>query len=125
MAIVFNDWELQFLQATLNRWRQYKSVGKGQEGDDTFISLVASIQSKVQVISNTPISFSAQENNFIQMLLYASKQDYGRGAGNSVFEDTRSQVQQRTVQLNNDILAKLRGDPIVLINPGETESEES
>ena len=126
-SILFNGWELQFLQQTLNRWYDYK--GKGAYGGGTFSdaeqAIVKSIRPKVQVVEGTLVSFTPKENNFLQTVLYAGRQDYGRGSGNSVFESTRTQVQQRTVQLTLNILEKLRGSIPTLINPGETEALES
>jgi hypothetical protein len=121
--IIFNRWELQYLQQTLNRWYNYKGVGSFSDAEHT---LVENIKTKCQVVGGTPISFTSQENNFLQSLFYSAKQDYGRGSGNAVFETgVRGQVQQRTVQITADILAKLRGVLPSIINPGETEALES
>lgn len=123
MVLTFNFWELQFLQQTLNRWRDYGGVGNFSPEEKT---LVLAILRKVQVVDGTPVSFTAQENNFLQSLLYMGRQDYGRGSGGSVYETgVRGQVQQRTVQLTADILAKLRNAIPPVINPGETEALES
>lgn len=124
MAIIFNDWELQYLQQTLNRWYDYKgsSTGGGSFGGEQH-TLVASIKAKVQVASGISVSLTPEENNFLQSVLYVGRQDYGRGSGNSVFETgVRGQVQQRTVQITADILAKLRNALPPIINPGETEA---
>jgi hypothetical protein len=126
--LTFNGWELQYLQQTLNRWSDYK--GSGSYGGGTFSDaeqvLVRSIKTKVQVVANQPVLFTSEENNFLQTVLWTGRQDYGRGSGNSVFETgVRQQVQQRTVQINADILAKLRNALPPIINPGETEALES
>lgn len=124
--LTFNGWELQYLQATLNRWYDYKGHGAGGGTfSDAEHLLVNSIRLKVQVVENTPVLFTPEENNFLQSLLWQGRQDYGRGSGNSVFENTRGQVQQRTVQINADILAKLRNTLSPIINAGETEALES
>ena len=121
--LIFNPWELQYLQQTLNRWYDYKGEGSFSSVEH---GTVASIKSKVNVVNGTPVSLTPEENNFLQSLLYGARQDYGRGSGNSVFETgTRGQVQQRTVQLTADILAKLRNSLPPIINPGETEALES
>jgi len=121
--LIFNGWELQYLQQTINRWYDYKGIGPFSNEER---AIVASIKTKVQVVDGTEVSLTAEENNFLQSLLYMGRQDYGRGSGGAVFETgVRGQVQQRTVQLNLDILAKLRGTLPVLINPGETEALES
>jgi hypothetical protein len=123
----FNTWELQYLQQTLNRWHDYKGHGAGGGTfSDAEHKLVASIQKKVQVVAGTSIVFTAEENNFMQSLLWRARADYGRGSGGSVFETgVRGQVQQRTVQITADILAKLRGTKPIIVNPGETEALES
>jgi hypothetical protein len=126
-SLTFNFWELQYLQQTLNRWYDYKGNGAGGGTfSDAERSLVQSIKKKVQVVDGTPVIFNADENNFLQSILYMGQQDYGRGSGGSVFETgVRGQVQRRTVQINADILAKLRNALPPIINPGETESLES
>lgn len=121
--LIFNGWELQYLQQTLNRWHDYKGNGVFSGTEQ---GLVATIRLKLQVVDGTLVSLTPAENNFLQSLLYIGYQDYGRGSGGSVFETgVRGQVQQRTVQLNSNILAKLRGALPVLLNPGETEALES
>jgi hypothetical protein len=122
-TLLFTPWELAYLQQTLNRWYDYKGVGAFSDKEH---GLVASIRIKCQVADGTPVSLTPEENNLLQSLLYIGYQDYGRGSGGSVFETgVRGQVQQRTVQINSDILAKLRGALPVLLNPGETEALES
>ena len=126
--LTFNQWEIQYLQKTLNRWYDYK--GQGAYGGGTFSdaeqTLVRSIKTKVQVVAGQPVSLTTEENNFLQTILWTGRQDYGRGSGNSVFETgVRGQVQQRTVQINADILAKLRNALPPIINSGETEALES
>lgn len=123
MTLTFNGWELQYLQQLISRWHNYKGIGSFSDVEH---ALIASIKPKVQVVDGTPITFTPEENNLLQTLLYIGKQDYGRGSGGTVFETgVRGQVQQRTVQLNSDILAKLRGALPDIINPGETEALES
>lgn len=124
-TIYLNGWELNYLQSTLNRWYDYKGIGTFSDEEQDIIS---SIKSKVNTVQTTsrrtskpmansvPVSLSPAEDNFLQSLLYVGKQDYGRGAGNSVFETgVRLQVQQRSVEINSSILAKLQGNkpPIV------------
>lgn len=127
MAILFNPHELQYLQQTLSRWHDYKGHGAGGGTfSDVEHKIVEAIQKKVQVTSGTPVSFTPREANFLKNILYVGKQDYGRGSGNSVFETgVRAQVQQRTVQINGAILAKLNNEPVPVVNPGETEALES
>lgn len=118
--ISFNPWEIQYLEQLLNRWHDYKGTGSFSIEEH---SMVESIQKKVQMVSTLTILFTPNENNFLQSLIYRARADYGRGSGNSVFETgVRNQVQQRTVQLMIDILAKLRGTIPEIINPGETEA---
>jgi len=121
-SLIFNQWELDWLQQTINRWYDYKGVGSFSSVEHEYVE---SIKAKVQVADGTAILFTPEENNFLQSLLYNGQQDYGRGSGNSVFENTRGQVQQRTVQITADILAKLRNAIPPIINPGETEALES
>lgn len=118
--LTFNFWELNYLQQTLNRWHDYKGVGSFSDEEHVYIS---SIKAKVQVVAGTIITLTPNENNFLQSILWQSRADYGRGSGGSVFDTgPRGQVQQRTVQLTADILAKLRGSLPPIINPGETEA---
>lgn len=125
-GLLFNGWELQYLQATLNRWHDYKGHGLGGGTfSDAERLLVETIRHKVQVVDGTPITFTSEEKYFLEKILYDGKQNYGRGGGNAVFESTRTQVQQRTVFLNSSILAKLQGWPAPIVNPGETEALES
>lgn len=123
MGIKFNFWELQYVQSLASRWSDYKGVGSFSVAEHV---LIDSIKRKVQVVDGTEVLFTPEESNFLQSLLYIGKQDYGRGSGGTVSETgVRGQVQQRTVILNNSILAKLRGDIPPIINPGETEALES
>jgi hypothetical protein len=115
--LIFNGWELAYLQQTINKWYDYKGVGAFSDEER---ALVASIKTKVQVADGVEVSFTPAENNFLQSLLYMGRQDYGRGSGGSVFETgVRGQVSQRTVQLTADILAKLRGMPPSITLPAE------
>ena len=125
--LLFNIWELQYLQQTLNRWHDYKGSGAGGGTfSDAEHILVASIQKKVQVVAGVAVLFTSEENLFLQSLLWRARADYGRGSGGSVFETgVRGQVQQRTVQITADILAKLRGTAPPVVLPGETEALES
>lgn len=119
----FNYWELNYLQATLNRWYDYKGAGVFSDAE---VGLVRSIRTKVQVTDGTEVSFSPEENKFLQSLFYVAKQDYGRGSGRDVFDaNIRLDCQQRTVQIAADILAKLRGEIPPIVNPGPTEALES
>jgi hypothetical protein len=121
--IIFNSWELQYLQQLIQRWDGYRGQGSFSDAEHTIIS---SIKTKVQVADGVPVAFDTVENNFLQSLLLIGKQDYGRGSGQSVFETgVRGQVQQRTVFINSSILAKLRGQPVPIVLPGETEALES
>lgn len=117
MEILFNPYELQYLQQTIVRWSFYKGIGTFTPEE---VSIITSIKTKVQVVAGVPVSFTPAESNFLQSLLYMGKQDYGRGSGNSVFETgVRLQVQQRSVALNASILAKLHGQPAPIINVPE------
>jgi hypothetical protein len=119
--LIFDGWELQYLQQTMSRWHDYKGHGAGGGTfSDRERILVSSIKTKVQVVAGTPVSFTPEENNFLQTVFYQSRQDYGRGSGGSVFETgVRNQVQQRAVYLNASILAKLRGNLPLIIAPLE------
>ena len=70
--------------------------------------MLVSMLAKVQVAPGTPISFTAAEADMLRTLLYIGKQDYGRGSGGSVFETGVRTGQQRTVEINGSILAKLK-----------------
>jgi hypothetical protein len=120
-SLTFDGWELQYLQSTLTRWHDYKGHGAGGGTfSDAERQLVLSIRTKVQVVEGSSVSFTAQENNFLQSILYESRQNYGRGSGGSVFETgVRQQVQQRAVYLNAAILAKLRANLPPIIAPLE------
>lgn len=120
--ITFNPQELQYLEQTLNRWHDYRGTGSFSAEEHV---IIRNIRGKVQMVNSPSILFTPEENNFLQSLIYRARADYGRAAGNSVFENTRGQVQQRTVQLMVDILAKLRGTIPEIINPGETEALQS
>src|SRR5271170_3463203 len=105
--IYFNPYELNYLQSTVRRWYDYKGTGTGGSNfSPAGHALTTTILAKVQITADKPITFTNEEADLLRSLLYMGKQDYGRGSGNSVFEDTRSQVQQRSVQLNGAILAK-------------------
>jgi|SRR5665213_1239070 len=120
--LIFNGWELQYLQTTINRWYDYKGVGSFSDAEHR---LIESIKTKVQVVDGTTILLTPEESNFLQTIIYTGQQDYGRSSGSSLVEDTRGQRQQRTVQITADILAKLRNATPPIINPGETEALES
>ncbi len=119
--LIFDGWELQYLQSTLTRWHDYKGHGAGGGTfSDAERTLVFSIRTKVQVVEGTSVSLTAAENNLLQNIFYQSRQDYGRGSGGSVFETgVRQQVQQRAVYLNAAILAKLRNALPPIIAPLE------
>lgn len=119
--LIFDGWELQYLQQTLSRWHDYKGHGAGGGTfSDAERKLVFSIKGKVQVADGTSVSFTPEESNFLQSILYQNRQDYGRGSGGAVFETgVRQQVQQRSVYLNAAILAKLRGTLPPVIAPLE------
>jgi len=119
--LIFDGWELQYLQQTLSRWHDYKGNGAGGGTfSDTERALVQSIQKKVQVVAGITVSFTSEENAFLQSVFMRARADYGRGSGGSVFETgVRQQVQQRSVYLNAAILAKLRGALPPIIAPLE------
>ena len=121
MALTFNYYEQNYLQVTVRRWYDYKGTGVGGSNFSAEEhAMLVSMLAKVQVAPGTPISFTAAEADMLRTLLYIGKQDYGRGSGGSVFETgVRQQVQQRTVEINGSILAKLNNEPIPIVNVPE------
>lgn len=120
MNLLFNPWELLYLQQMSVRWFSYK----GETFSYTEQSMLMSIKNKVQVANGVLVNFTKEENEFLQSLFRRDKDNYGKPA-NTFDIGARKEVSQRTVYIVSSILAKLTNTKISTINPSDTEALQS